>query len=241
MKTKFQPHMSDPVRPPKRQRSDPSVAESSSCRSKPVMTAQHVADAPSDVDRMMLDAKPGTESVQGVDREPLISEPSAEHFPVEILDTVPDELGDATHARLDKAVLDEAPPWKVVLGVSDNDVVLALLTSLLVSIVSESEGHLDPQFEKQTTAKTLISRHPELVDMLQAAWQAGTFKEIRNLGAFLVRGCLLNAHNISFAPIAILRAAVPPESKEVVSLPTRYSTPTFFPPFVLPFMTDFHP
>ncbi len=63
---KLQPRMSDPVRPAKRQRSDPSVGESSSNRSKLVMTAERVADAPGDANRMMRDAEPG-ESVQGAD------------------------------------------------------------------------------------------------------------------------------------------------------------------------------
>ena len=69
-RVELQPRMSDPVRPPKRQRSEPSVKESSSSRSKLVMTAERVADAPGDPDQIMLDAEP-REPVEGADGKPL--------------------------------------------------------------------------------------------------------------------------------------------------------------------------
>ena len=62
--------MNDPVRPLKRQRPEPSVKESSSSRSKLVMTAERVADIPGDPDQVMLDSEPGA-SVEGADGQPL--------------------------------------------------------------------------------------------------------------------------------------------------------------------------
>jgi hypothetical protein len=84
------------------------------------------------------------------------------------------DADDAAHARLDEAVLKICPfePSIIELG-----------TFLLATIVSTSEGQLDPQYEKIPNARALLEEHPELMDKLKEAWVKGTFREIRNLSA----------------------------------------------------------
>ncbi|KIL65127.1 hypothetical protein M378DRAFT_10999 [Amanita muscaria Koide BX008] len=87
------------------------------------------------------------------------------------LETVPNDLDDATHARLDKRVLDicEEP-------VESSSAV----TLLLNTIVQHSEGRLDQKYRRIANAKALIKEHPELVDKLKEAWNDSSFKQIRN-------------------------------------------------------------
>ena len=85
------------------------------------------------------------------------------------LETVPDDLNDATHARMDDAVFKffEDEPYTA--------------TTLLATIVSTSEGNLDPKYKELPNAKALLQKHPSLTDKLKVAWNDGTFREIRNL------------------------------------------------------------
>jgi hypothetical protein len=59
--------------------------------------------------------------------------------------------------------------------------IIELATFLLATIVSTSEGQLDPQYEKTPNAKALLEKHPELMDKLKKSWAQRSFREIRNL------------------------------------------------------------
>jgi len=85
------------------------------------------------------------------------------------LETVPDDLNDATHARMDDAV------FKIFEDFQWNPF------TLLATIVENSEGRLDPKYMGNTQAKALLGNCPELADKLKVAWNDGTFREIRNL------------------------------------------------------------
>jgi hypothetical protein len=137
------------------------------------MTTERVPGAPGDADHIMLDAGLG-ESVQGAKAKPRTYEPYVECSPVGNLETCPDELNDAAHARLDEAILRRA---------DDEPSTLFRAVYLLSTIVSTSEGQLDLQYENALKAKALISEHPKLIDMLKEAWEARAFKGIRNLSA----------------------------------------------------------
>ena len=71
------------------------------------------------------------------------------------LEPVPDDIDDAAHARMDDAVLKifEDATWNPF--------------TLLATIVSTSEGNLDPKYEKNPNAKTLLQEHPSLTDKLR--------------------------------------------------------------------------
>jgi hypothetical protein len=91
---------------------------------------------------------------------------------------VPNDMDDRTHARLDKLVLktaNEEPSGR------------SLAAFLLGTIVSTSEGRLDPKYEKNPQQTALLEEHPALMKTLQRAWSASSFKEIRNLRATIAR------------------------------------------------------
>src|SRR5277367_4582308 len=70
------------------------------------------------------------------------------------LETVPDHLDDAAHARMDDAVFEifeDEPPYPF---------------TLLATIVSTSEGNLDPKYKENPNAKTLLQEHPSLTNKL---------------------------------------------------------------------------
>jgi len=102
-------------------------------------------------------------------------------FPVKraktTLEAVPNDLDDATHARLDRLVLDT----------SDYDPSsLPVAAFFLATIVSYSEDKLNSKYKDTPTVKALFNEHPELMDKLRVAWTARSFKEIRNLSAIFV-------------------------------------------------------
>jgi hypothetical protein len=84
------------------------------------------------------------------------------------LETESNDLSDADHTRLDKLVLNivntyYAPPF------------------LLATIVEKSEGKLNPKYKANGTASALLNEHPDLRGELDIAWEAKSFKNIRNL------------------------------------------------------------
>ncbi|KIL65107.1 hypothetical protein M378DRAFT_162356 [Amanita muscaria Koide BX008] len=88
------------------------------------------------------------------------------------LKTVPSDLDDATHARLDT----------IVLELCDEPIESSLAaTCLLNAIVQRSEGRLDQKYGSVEDAKALIKEHPELVAKLKEAWNDRSFEQIRNL------------------------------------------------------------
>ena len=88
------------------------------------------------------------------------------------LEFVSDNLDADAHARMDQAVLQcfQDEPYSPM--------------TLLATIVSTSEGLLNPEYEKTQNAKGLLKEHPKLVDLLRVAWERETFREIRILGEF---------------------------------------------------------
>src|SRR5277367_4172438 len=101
--------------------------------------------------------------------------------PFNPLELVPNDLDDATHARLDKVVFMVA---------DDEPSMLSLAAFLLVTIVSTSEGLLDAKYEKTPAAVVLLQEHPALKEKLMQAWTARTFRDIRNMSAIFP--CTMN-------------------------------------------------
>jgi hypothetical protein len=94
------------------------------------------------------------------------------------LDSLPGD--NYSEASLDKAVLqtldyEQPGPTFILAAIVDN------AQGLL-----DSHGNklLDPQYGRPGGAMALVDKHPELVGKLKMAWEAGKFKEIRNLGVF---------------------------------------------------------
>jgi hypothetical protein len=107
-------------------------------------------------------------------------EPSEERYTrrrkpnMPLLETVPDDLDEGQHASFDEAVCklyDDQPSS------------LNRTTYLLATIVSTSNGLLDPKYGDISNARVLLEKHSELMDQLGYAWKAGKFKDIRNLSA----------------------------------------------------------
>jgi hypothetical protein len=102
------------------------------------------------------------------------------------LRSVPNDLDDATHARMDDLVLETA---------EDEPSNLTLAAFLLATIVSTSEGRLDSKYKANPSAKNLLRGDPNLVEMLKLAWMEKSFKAIRNLGkssSYSLLGSLLS-------------------------------------------------
>jgi hypothetical protein len=108
-----------------------------------------------------------------------VDEPSATRRKM-TLEVVPNLLTDATHARLDGEVIrvTEDPPWCSILPIM-----------LLATIVSTSEGLLNPKYGNNPNASALLHDQPDLVEKLRLAWKDKSFKEIRNLGEISVFQC----------------------------------------------------
>jgi hypothetical protein len=108
--------------------------------------------------------------------EHLVDEPSATRRKM-ILDVAVNVLPDATHALMDAEVIEvtqESPGSSVL---------------LLATIVSTSEGLLNPKYGQPQNARVLLNDQPELVEKLRLAWNDKTFKEIRNLSEISVFQC----------------------------------------------------
>lgn len=101
---------------------------------------------------------------------PTTYKPSTENS----LETVPDEFDSKTHQNLDTKVL--ALP-----GVCKPDN-FHTAGFLLSAIVEHSNGLLDQRYWGAISGYDLVQKHhPELMEMLEAAWMAKAFKDIRNL------------------------------------------------------------
>ena len=102
---------------------------------------------------------------------PSMNEPPSKRTPIIILESVPDDFDDPAHQRMDHNVLD------IFSGASFNSMFL------LAAIALNSDGRLDSKYEDLANAKAMIYKHPQLQGMLQDAWEAKSFKDIRNLSA----------------------------------------------------------
>lgn len=104
--------------------------------------------------------------------EPPVHEPSAKRTTDTTLETVANRLNDDTHLDMDKAVL------RAMAG--DTSSLL-----LLNTIVTVSNGLLDPKYMNILAARALLNDHPELEEKLSTALKTSSksFAEIRNLSA----------------------------------------------------------
>jgi len=93
------------------------------------------------------------------------------------LKVVLNTLDDAAHARLDVEVF-QATKYD-----PSNNLAASIL---LNAITSTSKGLLDPKYAHGQKALALLEEYPELMDKLQVAWAANSFKEIRNLGVISI-------------------------------------------------------
>jgi hypothetical protein len=117
--------------------------------------------------------QPSARSVASLKRSssnPPMNEPLSKRTPT-ILESVPDDFDDTTHQRMDHDVLDL---------LSDGSFIPFLL---LATIASNSDDRLDSKYKDTANAKALIEKHPQLRGMLQDAWEAKSFKDLRNLSA----------------------------------------------------------
>jgi hypothetical protein len=87
------------------------------------------------------------------------------------LETVHNDIPKATHANMDEKVL----------ATDDEPSTMASAAFLLITIVQESEGKLDPQYGGNSNARDLLQRHSDLFEMLKVAWRKKSFREIREL------------------------------------------------------------
>jgi hypothetical protein len=88
------------------------------------------------------------------------------------LEFVPNNIDDATHACWNKTVLELA---------NEEPSSPSCAAYLLATIVSVSEGLLDPKYSQNPAALRLLKAHPDLTDKLREAWAAKSFREIWNL------------------------------------------------------------
>ena len=93
------------------------------------------------------------------------------------LESVANILDGDTHVRLDKVVLSTCE------GVIETPELGALAVFLLATVVSNSEGTLNPAYGNNTNAKKLLRAEEELLENLNDAWAKRKFEEIRNLSA----------------------------------------------------------
>jgi hypothetical protein len=89
------------------------------------------------------------------------------------LETVANVLDNATHARLDKALLAEFHVRGLPPGIWG-------AYNLLNFIALNSEGCIDPKFQGPA-AMSLVEGNSDLRTELSEAWEAQSFKRIRNL------------------------------------------------------------
>jgi hypothetical protein len=89
------------------------------------------------------------------------------------METAANVLDDATHSNLDKAVLAKFPNSVQPTGISG-----ACL--LLIFITLNSEGCIDPKYGGAVDV-SFLEENPDLQAELWKAWEAKSFKHIRNL------------------------------------------------------------
>ena len=102
-----------------------------------------------------------------------VGEPSATRLkPNMPLETAANVLDDATHTRLDKAILAECHDRGLPPGIWGAYMLLAFITL-------NSEGSIDPKYA--ATGMSFIEGNADLEAELWKAWEAKSFKHIRNL------------------------------------------------------------
>ncbi|KAI6033363.1 hypothetical protein EDC04DRAFT_2206457 [Pisolithus marmoratus] len=113
------------------------------------------------------------------------------------LSSVPNSLDDATHQVLDKRVNERIGPC-----ISEKPGRVDYMF-LLQAIVKFSNGTLNPKYCDFHVALALTKSQSALTTVLHAAWNSGTYRDIRNLG-----------HYDSFPPFSLLT-----HSPEILQIP----------------------
>ena len=113
------------------------------------------------------------------------------------LKTAANVLDDATHTKLDKRLLAEFHARGLPPGIWGAYVLLTFITS-------DSEGCIDPKYGS-TAAMSFVERNPDLQAELWKAWEAKSFKHIRNLS----KSPHLSAYNRLTQNVEILRPPQP--------------------------------
>ena len=122
------------------------------------------------MDNSLKRSTPHTESSVG---EPPATRVDTRLKPNMPLETAANVLDDATHTRLDKALLAEFHVRGLPYGIWG-------AFALLSSVALNSEGCIDPKYAN-AAAMSFIERNPDLEVELWKAWEAKSFKHIRNL------------------------------------------------------------
>ena len=92
-------------------------------------------------------------------------------------ESVANILDGNTHVQLDGVVLNTCE------GVIEPSKLGTLAIFLFATVVSNSEGTLNPKYGNTANAKTLLLVEEELLEKLNNAWTQKKFKEIHNLSA----------------------------------------------------------
>jgi hypothetical protein len=113
---------------------------------------------------------------------------------------------EATRRKLMPPPLDDATDARWVLAVFETcDDEPFNAAYFLATIVSTSEGRLNPKYEKTPAAKSLLQEDSELMEKLRVAWKDRTLREISNLRTFAFCS-LLNLAALKAHPAAVLQA-----------------------------------
>ncbi|KAI6042391.1 hypothetical protein EDC04DRAFT_1000431 [Pisolithus marmoratus] len=102
--------------------------------------------------------------------------PAADFPTIMSLSFIPNTLDDATHEALDRKVNDDVLPC-----IGEKPWSLGEYLLLLITIVEFSNGTLDPRYASSRASQALMMSHPELDEMLHAALDRKSYRDIRNL------------------------------------------------------------
>jgi hypothetical protein len=94
------------------------------------------------------------------------------------LETLPNRLSDDSHQQQDT----QAYAATLRLGVRVQDVLGISTAGILLSeLVFASVGQLDSRFGQLENAVQIVDGTPDLLDLLNVAWQKREFRDVRNL------------------------------------------------------------
>jgi hypothetical protein len=96
------------------------------------------------------------------------------------LESVVSILDDETHVQLDQLL------FNTFNGLFEPSMLSLFFPFILATIVSNSGGTLNLQYENPVNAKTLLEVEVELLEKLKDAWTKKKLKEIRNLSAIYI-------------------------------------------------------
>jgi hypothetical protein len=110
------------------------------------------------------------------------------------LEILPNRLSDQIHEELD------ARAYKATsgLGVGDKDTLGTTTAALLLTeIVSASAHRLDSRLGLLRNAVKIVDEKPELLELLNIAWQRKAFRDVRNLRPCFLYIPVANFNNVN--------------------------------------------